>query len=82
MNSVTLDSSEVIVVEAIAGGVPEALVLVGGVPELLVFTDRGADEAGGAPVDSGGPEELEAGGAGGGEEDSVEAAGGRNGALG
>jgi hypothetical protein len=72
----------VTVVEAVAGGVPKALVSVGGEPGLLVSVDGGADEAGGAVVDSGGIEEPEADGAGGGEESSVEAAGGRNEVLG
>ena len=56
MNSVTLDSSDVTVVEAVAGGVPEVLVFAGGAPGLLAFVDSGADEAGGALVDSGGIE--------------------------
>jgi hypothetical protein len=81
VNSVTLDSRDVTAVEAVAGGVPEALVSAGGAPGLLVFVDSGADEAGVVLVDSGGIEESEAGGAGGGEENSVEAAGGRNGVL-
>lgn len=80
MNSVTLDSSDVTAVEAVAGGVPEALVFAGGAPGLLVFVDSDAEEAEVALVDSGGIE-PEAGGAGGGEENSVETAGGRNGAL-
>jgi hypothetical protein len=81
VNSVTLDSSDVTVVEAVVGGVPEALVFAGGTPGLLAFVDSGVDEAGGAFVDSSGIEESEAGGAGGGEENPVEAAGGRNGVL-
>ena len=81
VDSVTLGSSDVTVVEAVAGGVPKALVSVGGAPGLLVSVDGGADEAGGAVVDSGGMEEPEAGGVGG-EENSVETAGGRNEVLG
>src|SRR5438552_3887484 len=75
VDSVTLGSIYVTVVEVVVGGVPKALVSVGGAPGLLVSVDGGADEAGGAVVDSGGIEELEAGGAGGGDENSVEAAG-------
>lgn len=82
VDSVTLGSSDVTVVEAVAGGVPKALVSVGGALGLLVSVDGGADEAGGAVVDSGGMEEPEAGSVGGGEENSVEAAGGRNEVLG
>jgi hypothetical protein len=81
VNSVILDSSDVTVVEAVAGGVPEVLVFAGGAPGLLAFVDSGADEAGGALVDSGGIDESDVDGAGGGEENSVEAVGGRNGVL-
>ena len=70
------------VVEAVAGGVPKALVSVGGALGLLVSVYGDADEAGGAVVDSGGIEEPEVGDAGGREENSVEAAGGRNVVLG
>jgi hypothetical protein len=82
VDSVTLDSSDVTVVEAVAGGVPEALVSVGGAPGLLVSVGGGVDEAGGAVVDSGGIEDPETGGAGEGEENSVEAVGGINEVLG
>lgn len=82
VDSVTLDSSDAKVVEAVAGGVPKVLVSVGGALGLLVSVYGGADEARGAVVDSGGIEEPEIGGARGREENSVEAAGGRNVVLG
>jgi hypothetical protein len=94
VGSVTLDSSDVTAVEAIEGGVPEALVsvgggttavllsVVGGAPGLLASVDGSADETGVAVVDPGGMEKPEAGGAGGGKGDSVEAVGGTNEVLG